>query len=539
MLSAMNNPRRVRPAIGLLVVVFGAGVASAQAPTPARSPQPSPAATSTAVENPLQPDAGAPRPAVASSPGSPDAFGPLDAIGGAIKQDPNLAAALTDLRGARATVTGEEHRYGVVWGADLGYTKTQNPNLGLNGVMVPVTDQADISTDLRRQFASGTNVALTVAARRFTARSYLGFPPQAFELGPGYGASAKLEVTQPLLRGAGTDIGLALLHQAEAQLGQTRAAAHQTTCNNLSAVLNAYWDLVYARESLQIQRDSLALAERQRADAQARVDTGTLSPAELTSFETRIAQLSADLASAEVDVEARSLEVQRLSGVDPTTRRLEQPGAMTGEEVPVLTEFLRSAKSRSYDLEQAQANLTFARVQAKSVGDSLRPRLDVNAWLQVQGLGNREIPPALTQMREFDAVSAHVGVRYESPIDSTQRRMQLETARLAVVAAEQRLSGVERKVISTVTAAHARSRTAARRIELASHTVALAEKQLEARRALFQTGSSTALEVREAEESVRASRLSELRARIDALEGLAELDRVSGRLGEAFIDAQR
>jgi outer membrane protein TolC len=176
-----------------------------------------------------------------------------------------------------------------------------------------------------------------------------------------------------------------------------------------------------------------------------------------------------------------------------------------------------------------------AETQARIAGDALRPALDVNAYLQLQGLNNKEVGPALTQIGEASALSAHVGLRYETSLDSTQRRMQAAQAQFAATAARKRVEAAERQLDASLQKAYADSRAARHRIELAAHAVELAERQHQAEKELFDTGSSTAIRVREAEEQIRTSRLKWLRARVDALGAEIELDRVNGRLGEAYL----
>lgn len=462
-------------------------------------------------------------------------FGPLDAVSSAAQHNPELAAALADLRGARSLVEGEEHRYVTVWGTEVGVTRTKNPSLGPAGTMVPQTDDLSVSTDLRRRFSHGGNVGLTVSGRRMTTRTYFGLPPQAFTFGPAYGASVKLDATQPLLRGFGNDVGEANLNQARIQVEQSAATLHRTTSDNLAAVLRAYWELAYASDALEIQRQALALAKQQRDDAQARVDTGALAAVELTSFEARIAQLESDNGDAEVEIERRRIELERLCAYDTHGVKLETPPEQVVAEIPSYSELRGVAMTRSPALRELRAAVALAQSRATISGDSLRPALDVNAYVQAQGLNNRELGPALSQVGELSAISAHIGLRYETAIDSTQRRMQAAQAQFAVTAAKKRVEVAERQLEAGLQRSYAEGRAASRRVQLAWRAVEFAERQHQVEKALFETGSSTAIRVRESEEQVRTSRLKWLRARVDALATQIELDRISGRLGEAYL----
>jgi outer membrane protein len=476
---------------------------------------------------------------VASAEPSPPTLAPLDAVDAAVKHNPELAAALSELRGARALVQGEEHRYTTMFGVEVGATRTKNPTLGPMGTMVPQVDEVALSSDLRRRFSHGGNVGLTVSGKRVSTRTYFGLPPQAFTLGPAYGASVKLDVAQPLLRGFGNAVGEANLHQARVQVEQNVATFHRVTSDALASVLRAYWELAYAQQALQIQKQALRLAEAQRDEASGRAEIGSLAPAELTSFETRVAQLQSDNSDAEVEVERRRIELERLTLLDVHAVSLEAPPERTAPPLLPMKELRTVAHARSPSLRELSASVKLAETRAAIAGDSLRPALDVNAYLQAQGLGHGEIAPALTQVGEFAALSAHVGLRYETALDSTQRRMQGAQAQAAVVAAKKRVEAAERQLDANLQRGYSEGLASVRRIELAERTVVLAERQHQAEKSLFETGSSTAIRVREAEEQVRSTRLRLLRSRVDALVSAIEIDRLSGRLGESYLGQGR
>ncbi len=478
------------------------------------------------------------QPALPAETASP-LFTPRDAIAYAVKHHPDLAAALADLHGVQSRVEGEEHRYATVWGLEGGVTRTKNPTLGPVGTtvrtIVPHTDEVSISTDLRRRFSHGGNVGITVSAKRLTMRSYFGLPLQAYDLGPAYATSVKLDATQPLLRGFGNEVGEINLSQARAQAQHSVAAYHRITSEHLATVLRAYWELVYASQALEIQRQAIGLAEQQRDEARLRVNSGALADVELTSFESRVAQLESETGDAEVEVERRRIELERLCAFDTRGVRLDTPPERIFGDLPPYAELRGIARARSPSLRELKAALALAESQAKIAGDSLRPALDVNAYVQAQGLSYRDMGPAVTQVGELSALGVHVGLRYESSLDSTQRRMQAAEAGFAVSAAQKRVESAARQIDAALLKSFTESRASSRRVELAARAVELAERQHQAEKHLFESGSSTAIRVREAEEQVRSTRLKWLRARVDALGSEIEVDRITGRLGEAYL----
>lgn len=238
-------------------------------------------------------------------------------------------------------------------------------------------------------------------------------------------------------------------------------------------------------------------------------------------------------------MERRQIELERLSAVDARTLRLQTPPDDAPLGRPPLMELRQLAHARSPALRELGAAVKLAESKATIAGDSLRPALDVSAYVQAQGLSDREAMPALTQAAELFALSAHVGLRYEMPVDSVQRRMQAAQAHFTAIAAKRRVEAAERQLDANLQKSVTEEQTSQRRVQLAARSVELAERQHQVEQSLFETGSSTAIRVREAEEQIRSNRLRSLRARVDSLAAQIEIDRITGQLGEAYLNHTR
>lgn len=357
-----------------------------------------------------------------------------------------------------------------------------------------------------------------------------------YSLGPGYGTSVKLSLNQPLLRGAGRNVYYAELDAARASHLSARSARDQTASQLLLDLLTAYWELHYACRSVEIQQRALEVAKAQRDETALRVKTGSAAPVDLLSFETNVATIEEDLASASADQAARAAELQRLIG-DP---QVQLPAAAdtsvnAPEPDPVAHDDIkRRALSVSFELAQQRAAVELASVQARTADEPYRPKLDLDAYVQAQGLGNRSLGAMYDQLGGLGAVSAHVGVTYQAPLDGTQRQSERERALAAIQTAKQRLTAIEQRLNADVDKALTREGSSRRRVELAGATLAIAKQQYEAEAQRFRTGSATALQVREAENSVRNAELRASRARTDWIEASLTLDHLGGKLFESW-----
>lgn len=69
---------------------------------------------------------------------------------------------------------------------------------------------------------------------------------------------------------------------------------------------------------------------------------------------------------------------------------------------------LSRTEEASYEVARLKVVVERAETSALSVADATRPRLDVSAWVQTQGLGNQSVGQALEQIGKFSNLSGNV-----------------------------------------------------------------------------------------------------------------------------------
>ncbi len=212
------------------------------------------------------------------------------------------------------------------------------------------------------------------------------------------------------------------------------------------------------------------------------------------------------------------------------------PGSPLDDE-PALANAVNDALRSSYARKQLETELAIVKDQLKIAGDPLRPRLDLDAYVQAQGLGNRRVPPAFEQVGQLDAVSAHVGLTFEMPLTDTRRSSQIQAAQFAAHVAEKQLEENDLAIRSSVASALASRRAAREKLELASRTEKIARAQTEAERARFLAGGSIAITVQQAEDSYRQAQLRVQRARVDLVLADLSLTELRGQLLARYADA--
>ena len=454
------------------------------------------------------------------------------AVREAMANNPTLRAALLDLRRANESLRFEEGRYPYTLQLDAGLTRSASPRVSGSDVVVSTGDSIDVGAQISRTFPTGTRAAVRVDGSRDMSRK----PDKS---GPRYSTTARASVTQPLMRGFGTELGemqlrIARMNRTASELSRDRVASETAR-----DVLVAYWELWYAEAAVDIETNALGLAKRQRDEAQQRVDAGALAPVEVLTFDTRVASLEESVVSAETDQRRRGFTLaQRIGSTEgySTNYLAEIDQEPVVSAMPLRTTAIEQALANSPEIRELNVQLRLAQEQVKTSGDSYRPRLDLEAYVQLSGLGNEEVPPALEQVVTAKATSAHVGIVYELPLDSSRKTAERTRDLLAVRVAEQRLVAARQRIQTEVETMLEQERAARVRLQMAETTAGIAEKQVAAVTERYQLGAAISVEVQQAEDELRRARLRAVRARVDLVEAEVQRSHATGALLTRLAD---
>jgi outer membrane protein TolC len=458
----------------------------------------------------------------------------------AIKNNPDLHVALLQETQARYSVTAEEALYDPVFGADASYAHNRNPSAnGATGTTVSGNDTAAVDASLTKGFSTGTTVKALLSGQRQVRSSLpINSLGGTNALGPYYSLLGQLTLTQPFLRGAGSTLGLASLREARLDRTVATLAAQQAGSQILHDVLVAYWELWYATEAVRIDEASRDLAKMQQQQADEQVKSGTLAKVDALPYATQTAQQDSTLDTALTTVRQKALQLALAIGhadqPGPELTAIETPPDVTVDELD--DRAIEDALRASYKLKQAQAQLQIAQYQAKIAGDSLRPRLDLTASVSAQGLGNKSVPPAFDQFGRMEAVSAQVGLAFETPVTNTRRQAQIEGALLSAHIAEKQIESLRQQTKTTIEGDIAARTAAKRRVEFALVTERVSHDQAEGVQGKFLSGTALGIEVQEANNAYRLAQLDVQQARIKLVEAELDLLNDRGKLLERYAD---
>lgn len=473
-----------------------------------------------------------------------------DVVRLAAEHNPALQVALLQADSARWDALGLEAQYAAVIAADGSLTQNKTPMLTRRGfvggvaaaVAVPLlavngSRQADAGVELRKHTVWGTDLTLRVAP--FVKQTFVSQGAPSFNVpgwsDPQYGGLVKLSLKQPLLRGRGRAVNEAALLAARVQRDTATHTRERVASEVLRDALTAYWELWYAGNSVQIEEQAREVAVKQRDQASARVATGSLAPVEALAFETQVATRDEAILNARLAYKQRELELlEKLGTIGEVEFGTVRAEAEPVASLPPRDVAERAAMAESAELKELFSSVQLAQLQQKTAADQYRPKLDFDSYIQAQGLlYNDELRDVW--LNQFNAVGGFLGLSFEAPVNRKRERAEANKARLATEIAEQNLRQARQRIVAQIGVLHERGRSGEEAVTLAERTLDIAKQQLAAEQARYATGTSTSIQVLEAEDKVRNAQLRVARLRADFIESVLSIAHYTGELLDRYV----
>ncbi len=370
-----------------------------------------------------------------------------------------------------------------------------------------------------------------------------------YNFNPAYNATLTFQFTQPLVRGARTDAAREQIVVSKVSRDLSDLQLQATIANILSNVRNAYWDLVFAVQSVDVARQSVDLAHRLVEDNQAQVKYGTMTRLDLTTALSQAASSEAALVQAEGNRRLAELALKRLivSGPhDPLWQAqidaVDRP-EVTEQPIDIEAAVRRALDERS-DLQQARRQVVANQAAAGLLSDQTRVQADLVASYGLAGIGGTQlirggnifggpvvavIPgtygDALTSLGGRDFPTWNVAVNLSYPFGLSQARAAAARAQIQVRQVDTEIRQLEVQVTSEVTSAAIQVRNDFDLVRAARIARQVAADRLDAEQKKFAAGMSTNYVVVQAQRDLADAAHAQLQAEVNYRKALVEFDR--------------
>ncbi len=475
-----------------------------------------------------------------------------------LENDRDLEVARIAADEAVFNVSGAKGYYDPILGLNAFHLKSVTPVASLIGGSADgKLTQKELYADpqLNGNFPwLGGSYALDLSSARQTTDSTFT------TLNPTFPTSLNLNLTQPLWRGLRFDANRYRLQVARKNVLLSNEQLRQRVIEIVTQAIQAYWELDYAYRNLAVQIEAVRLAERQDLSNRRQVKQGILAPVDVIQTQTQISTFQQSVFTAQEGLTRAENVLKQLilaARQDPQWNAALIPTTPLDlqSDVPPLADALKEALSSRPEIAEAKMNIDINGLDLRLSREQAKPQINAVAKVSAQGLSGRPLPFVASPLLQELGLTAgtlpiifpggysqslsnvangifptiQVGVQMSFPI-----RNRTAEAQVAVSAAQGKRLAAQQQSVEMAVEADVRNAlqtvVAARsRLDAAESASKFADEQYLSEQRQFQAGTSSVFLVLQRQTDLIAARSREIRAKADAGNAVADLDRATAR----------
>lgn len=272
--------------------------------------------------------------------------------------------------------------------ASFSDAKSSTPSTGtLAGANTVVSLSQPANFSFQQTLPTGMSYSVGFAGLKSTTNS-------SFQtLNPALSSNLSFSFSQPLLQNRGAAINKLNLMVARSRLRISEYALRNTLLQAINTAENSYWDVVQARENLQVQEDARKLADESLKLSQKELELGAISPLDIYNPEQQLANAELGVSQARFSLEQTENALRKQIGadLDPEIRKLPIQLTETVEAVGTLdfdtdAEVAKALAIRP-DVRSAVQNLDVDELSIRQANNELLPNLSLTGGYTTQGVG--------------------------------------------------------------------------------------------------------------------------------------------------------
>ncbi len=386
-------------------------------------------------------------------------------------------------------------------------------------------EQFDFAIDISEKLPTGTSISLNTGMNGSVSNLYTDQ----------YVGNLGLTISQSLLQGFGLPANLANLRRAkldtEISVSELKAIAEYITAE----IEKSYWDLYLTGQEMNIQEQSLILAQKQYSESLERVKVGKLPELELAAVEAEVALRKSALIEAQSKNEQTRLcfiyllspEKENIWYTYPIL--IDKPFFPTDTLDSIAVHEQLGMKYRP-DLQQANLELEKGKLEIKRTKNGLLPQLDFFITLGKSTFSETfkdAFPDFNTPFYQVNT-----GLIFGFPVPNRKASAQLKRAQCSQEQQVAAVKNMEKLVQRDIHSAYIEVVRSRQQIEAISVTRDLQKKKLDAELEKFRVGKSTIFLVLQAQRDFTTSQLENARSLVAYIISLVDLYRSEGTLLE-------
>src|SRR5467141_562587 len=499
---------------------------------------------------------------------------------------------------------------GTTPGAVFGGSTANNPILNFDPLITTTLTIDDRNVPVNNPLTSGTGTGLSSLARLTLHNSTFNSQySQGFQTGttfftawdntrnsstsaanlfnPSVQSSIFVGFQQQLLNGFGRSVNTRNIRIAKNNRRIADWAFTQQAITTVTNTINAYWELVFARENVKVQQQAVTVAQKLYNDNKKQLEIGTMAPLDVTRAESELATDRQNLIVAQTVQLQDQQTLKNAISKNPLAPNFvnveiiptDLPTRPEAIEAPTFEEAVKEAYAKRPELQESALNLINSAIDVKATRNALLPTATLTAQYGTVGLaGNSPIRGAttivssgipivdangnpvsvngtpifapttstpitgITQAGFGDALSSafhnnfpdyQVSLNVQIPIRNRSAQADNQHSILTQRQLEAQLQQLKNAALLDVRNTYIALAQDRARVEAAAKARELQQQTFDAEQKKYQLGASTVYLVIQTQRDLINAQGNELRALADLVEAKANYDRAVGKTLES------
>jgi outer membrane protein len=267
---------------------------------------------------------------------------------------------------------------------------------GTNGISALGVHNSTFNTGFSQGFSTGTTLNVFWDNTRSSSTS-------AFNLfDPAVQSTIGINFAQQLLQGVGRDITRRNILIAENNRKIADLAFAQQAITTVTNTITAYWELVYARQNVQVQQQAVTVSNKLYNDNKKQLEIGTMAPLDVTRAESELATDTQNLIVAQTTQLQDELVLKNFISKDPTASDLidveiiptDKPDAPQSIQLAPFAEAVKEAFVNRPDVQEQMLNVKNGEIDVKATKNALLPLATLTGTYTSTGLAGNSLATA-------------------------------------------------------------------------------------------------------------------------------------------------
>jgi outer membrane protein TolC len=333
-------------------------------------------------------------------------------------------------------------------------------------------------------------------------------------------------VTQPLLKDFWIDGTRLNISAQKNKLKQSEQGLRQQLITTVTAVENAFYELIYARENVKVTQEALDLAQTQLSQDKQRVQVGSLAPLDVQQDESQVASSRANLIAAQFNLATSQNALKNL--ITDSYLQWHDTDLQPAATLEAVRQFLDLQDSWSQgmalrpDLLDAKLTLEQQGIQLKYDRNQLFPQLDLTGSYGYNG-GGVGYADTFNQYATANRPFYSYGATLSIPLSNIGPRNSYNADKATEKQSLLKLKQLEQKIMVDIDNAVKQVQSAWESVDATKQARIFAEAALDAEQKKYSVGKSTTFTVLQLQNNLTSARSNEIRSLANYNEALSNL----------------